>query len=169
LRLIFKFVIFNQKIFFFFFSLNKQNVLTRLQLKLDWLETCRKTSICIVVETGFLVSLVFLRPLFVPSLIGRTRNSTCTFSLSWKEKRKEEKRPRETFQFSLFFVTFPFAHIKMALKLCVFLFELGNWKALDFTSRERESEGILMEINLNWIHAITSRALSFLGLAFFVF
>lgn len=139
--------------FFFFFFLNKQNVLTRQQLELDWLGKRTKTSICIVVGTGFFDSLFFLRSPFA-SLIGwSVEIRHALFDL-----KRRRKRPRNFLFLSLTRVDFSlFCKLKMALK------RFSYWKLKSARLHKcegRERQKFLMEINSNWIHAIAS-ALSF--------
>lgn len=71
------------------FSGEQTNVLTRQQLKLDWLECEQKTSICIVIETGFFDSLFSV----LRSLAGREEQcAVCVLRVSCF--RREKQRPR---------------------------------------------------------------------------
>lgn len=71
------------------FSCEQTNVLTRQQLKLDWLECEQKTSICIHIETGFFDSLFSI----LRSLVAReTQYAVRLLCVSCY--KREYQRPR---------------------------------------------------------------------------
>lgn len=147
-----------------FSQLNKQNVLTRQQLKLDWLKVEQKLAFSAVVETGFVASLFFVRfsASFADRRLAEQETRYAVFWLRFFSVSSGEKinaHATVTFSLSLFSRTFHL-HIKNGVKRFSLpsATRFGNWKALEFTSRR--TKGILMEMYSNWIHAIAS-ALSF--------